>query len=565
MINKFIIICTLLILIISNLHITIGNNIENEKINQKSSNIIYLDYDVNSLPDSFSWTDIDGVNFVTPVRSQSPFHSCETFAFTAAVEVMVQKEVGYPFGCDLSEAHLYFWSGGNLDWGSFPENDTNYLVEYGIPDEACWPYPKEYKLWPKNTTCDCWMNRTVKVTNWSYLPAGDINAIKHALVNNGPVPVYFQIYEDFREYKKGIYRHIWGKAFAIHLVCIMGYVDDSSIFSGGYWIIKNSWGKKWGENGWFKIAYGECSIEEMPVYFGGVYGNFPIVYVDNKNIEGPWDGSKEHPYKTINEGMNAAYEGWTVYVKNGTYHGDIVINKTINIDGEDKTTTIINGTSTGNVIYVKAPGVRVSGFTIQNSGPDLFDSGISTLSLNSEITIQNNIIQNCDIGILLNYAYEDSFNIVKDNIIKNNREGMYLLWSNNYLIENNTIFKNSEDGINFEASMYGTCKDNIIFENSGIGLHFRASSRESIIKNNLIEDNNIGIKLDHSNKNKINDNIFIDNIVQATFKESYLTNWNRNTWDDWNKIFPRPIKGTITNFDINWINFDFRPKKPYIK
>ena len=78
-----------------------------EKIKQKSSNITYLDYDVNTLPETFSWTDIDGVNFVTPPRGQSPFHSCETFAFTAAVEVMVHKEVGYPFGCDLSEAHLY--------------------------------------------------------------------------------------------------------------------------------------------------------------------------------------------------------------------------------------------------------------------------------------------------------------------------------------------------------------------------------------------------------------------------------------------------------------------------
>ena len=105
--KKFIIISVLLILIISSLQITIGHDVDNEKITQKSSNIIYLDYDISTLPESFSWTDIDGVDFVTPVRGQSPFHSCETFAFTAAVEVMVQKEVGYPFGCDLSEAHLH--------------------------------------------------------------------------------------------------------------------------------------------------------------------------------------------------------------------------------------------------------------------------------------------------------------------------------------------------------------------------------------------------------------------------------------------------------------------------
>ena len=558
--KNIIITSIILILLSSSLQITTASETIKDKNKEKTENIYYPIYNVNTLPDSFSWTDINGVDFTTPVRSQSPFHSCETFAFTAAVETMVQKEVGYPFGCDLSEAHLYFWSGGNLDWGSYPENDTNYLVEYGIPDEACWPYPKELKLWPKNTTSPDWMNRTVKVTNWSYLPAGDINAIKYALVNNGPVPVYFQVYEDFKYYEKGVYRHIWGKAFAIHLVCVMGFVDDPKIFSGGYWIVKNSWGKRWGENGWFKIAYGECSIEELPVYFGGVYGHFPIVYVDIKNTDGPWDGSKEHPYQTIQEGMDSAHEGWTVYVKNGTYNGDIIINKSINLDGENRQTTILSGSGAGNVIYIKKPGVRISGFTIQNSGSNILDAGISTLSLNSEATIQNNIIKYCDVGILLNYAYEDSFSTVKDNIIQNNREGMYLLWSNNFLIENNTIMSNSEDGINFEASMYGTVKDNNIFDNTGCGLRFHGSSRENIIKNNLIEENNIGIKLDHSNKNKINENTFNENGVQATFKESYLTNWNKNTWSDWRGIFPRPIRGTITNYDFKWINFDFRPK-----
>jgi len=101
-------------------------------------------------------------------------------AIVAAIETMVQYKVGYPFGCDLSEAHLFFFSGGNLYWGSYPENDTQFLKDYGVPDEACWPYPIDRYQYPLNTTSPDWQNRTVKITDWYYLPE-DINAIKSAL------------------------------------------------------------------------------------------------------------------------------------------------------------------------------------------------------------------------------------------------------------------------------------------------------------------------------------------------------------------------------------------------
>jgi len=207
------------------------NNQENLELLNESISI--------DLPSYFSWRDIDGIDFTTPIRNQVRLPSCETFAITAAVETMVQYKVGYPFGCDLSEAHLYFFSGGNTDWGSFPENDTNFLKKYGIPDESCWPYPKDNFQYPLNTTSHDWKNRTVKIANWSYLPE-DINAIKSALVNNGPVPTYFQVFEDFVHYKDGIYRHRWGKYSGIHYVCIVGYNDEP-----GYWIVKNSWGPKY--------------------------------------------------------------------------------------------------------------------------------------------------------------------------------------------------------------------------------------------------------------------------------------------------------------------------------
>ena len=70
-----------------------------------------ISQDEINLPTQFSWQDIDGIDFTTPIRDQSPYPSCETFAITAALETMVQYKVGFPFGCDLSETHLFF-SGG---------------------------------------------------------------------------------------------------------------------------------------------------------------------------------------------------------------------------------------------------------------------------------------------------------------------------------------------------------------------------------------------------------------------------------------------------------------------
>ena len=391
-----------------------GINNLNEPIDKNCDNI-------NSLPSTFDWRDVDGVDYTTPIRNQRPFPSCETFALLGALETMVQYQVGYPFGCDLSEAHLYFYSGGNTNWGSFPENDTQFLKEYGVPDEACWPYPSEIFQYPLNTTSPDWQNRVVKITDWSYLPE-DPESIKNAIVNNGPVPTYFIVYDDFVYHKKGIYRHRWGSYRGVHYITIVGYNDNLK-----YWICRNSWGTDYQDNGWFNIGYGECSIEKKSFYLEGVYGQFPIIYVDDDNTGGPWDGSVDNPYLTIQEGIDHAYEGWTVYVQNGFYNENIIINKTINLDGEEKENTVIDGGGIGQVITVSAPNVKISRLTIQNSGKEPFEAGIKTLYLDSYITIIDNIIQENGIGIFLNYVYEESFNVVKENIIRNNEgDGMDL-------------------------------------------------------------------------------------------------------------------------------------------
>lgn len=74
------------------------------------------------------------------------------------------------------------------------------------------------------------------------------------MVQYGSVTAAFTVYEDFVNYKSGVYRHTSGSALGGHAVKIIGYGED-------YWIVNNSWNNSWGDNGTFKIAFGECGID----------------------------------------------------------------------------------------------------------------------------------------------------------------------------------------------------------------------------------------------------------------------------------------------------------------
>jgi len=91
------------------------------------------------------------------------------------------------------------------------------------------------------------------------------------------------------DYTGGIYEYKYGLFAGNHLVSIIGY-DDTQ----GYWICKNSWGTSWGENGFFRIKYGECGIDSPGscAYFEScsksldLYMNpYPIQYLQGVSLQ----------------------------------------------------------------------------------------------------------------------------------------------------------------------------------------------------------------------------------------------------------------------------------------
>lgn len=100
------------------------------------------------------------------------------------------------------------------------------------------------------------------------------------------------------------------------------------------------------------------------------------IYVDDDNIDGPWDGSIDHPYRHIQDGIDNSQNGDTVYVFNGSYFENIVVHQSIELYGEKKENTIVDGEGYCTVVTITSHGTILSGFTIKNSGNEENDAGI---------------------------------------------------------------------------------------------------------------------------------------------------------------------------------------------
>lgn len=118
-----------------------------------------------------------------------------------------------------------------------------------------------------------------------------------------------------------------------------------------------------------------------------------IIYVDDDNKDGPWDGSLDFPYQYIQDGIDNANNNDKVYVFNGTYYENIVIFISIILEGENKDNTIIDGMNQGTVVKITANLVTLTRFTIQDSGNTPNNAGVSIHSEEVFIT-ENNILDN---------------------------------------------------------------------------------------------------------------------------------------------------------------------------
>ena len=210
------------------------------------------------LPTHYDWRNIDGKNFLTPVKYQGRCGSCVAFGCIGGIEAGIKiREQNPDLDVDLSEQHAFACTTfSGCDYGSTAWDLLSTVKYQGVVDENCFPYLSggtglDYSC---QDACDDASTRLFKIAGFSSVWGG-VQAIKQALVQSGPLPATMNVFEDFKYYIDGVYQHVFGQLLGGHQVVIVGWDDP-----GQYWIAKNSWSEKFGEDGYFRIKWFTCGI-----------------------------------------------------------------------------------------------------------------------------------------------------------------------------------------------------------------------------------------------------------------------------------------------------------------
>lgn len=182
-------------------------------------------------------------------------------------------------------------------------------------------------------------------------------------------------------------------------------------------------------------------------------------------------------YASIQQAINNADEGDSIFVSSGTYHNHIVVNKTVSLIGENPETTVIDGNKAQNILNITAHNVNITKFTVQNGNKAFYLSSSSGSS------------------------------IIADSNIIDNSYGVFVESDNNLLTGNNIVNSNVA-GIE-------------IFASCGC-----SPVRANTVTENKLLNNSCGIQLTHSVDSLVCHNNFVNNTQQV------FTYSSQNTWDD---------------------------------
>jgi hypothetical protein len=149
-------------------------------------------------------------------------------------------------------------------------------------------------------------------------------------------------------------------------------------------------------------------------------------------------------YSKIQDAIDNASAGDTIFVYSGVYYENVVVDKSINLVGENKYSTYIDGGGSGNVLYLTTDCITITGFTIHNGG-----GGITTMLIPKEtyINISGNIIINNLYGGI-GLAYAGLCTIAQNDIVNNGIYGVFVGCSAANIYGNNIA--NHECGVYYD-------------------------------------------------------------------------------------------------------------------
>nr|BAW35427.1 cysteine protease [Drosera adelae] len=215
-----------------------------------------------SVPASINWVTMGAV---TPIRNQGTCGSCWAFAAIATVESLTWIKTGKSY--DLSEQQIVDCDRYGKDRGcngGYADGAYNWIINNrGVTTEASYPYVGYQQYY-------CYRAQSaVTIKGYQFVPNNSERAMQQAVANQ-PIAVYVESKGyNFKYYSGGLFTGQCGTA-TDHVVAVVGYGTTTDGYP--YWLIKNSWGTGWGENGYMRMLRnvndprGLCGIALYPTY-----------------------------------------------------------------------------------------------------------------------------------------------------------------------------------------------------------------------------------------------------------------------------------------------------------
>ncbi|KAM7054670.1 cathepsin S-like isoform 1-T1 [Molossus nigricans] len=229
---------------------------------QWQRNVTYKSNPNQKLPDSVDWRD---KGCVTSVKNQGCCGSCWAFSAVGALEAQLKLKTGKLISlspqnlvdCATQKYHNKGCRGG------YPTQAFQYIIDNnGIQSEASYPY--------KGVDGKCQYNsnyRAATCSKYTKLPSGREDALKEVVANKGPVSVCIDASRpSFFLYKSGVYYDRTCTLRVNHAVLVVGY---GNLNGKDYWLVKNSWGLHFGDQGYIRMARNSrnhCGIASYASY-----------------------------------------------------------------------------------------------------------------------------------------------------------------------------------------------------------------------------------------------------------------------------------------------------------
>ncbi|KAL4440956.1 hypothetical protein ABPG74_009369 [Tetrahymena malaccensis] len=224
--------------------------------NLSVKNLEVTEQQLKDLPVNVDWRE-KGV--VTPVKDQGHCGSCWAFASTATIESYAAINSGQLKTLSTQQLvscvpNPYQCGGTGGCNGAISELAFNYVQLYGLTSEFKYPY----QSYVSGVTGNCTFDSTkqtpeVALDGYVKLQANDYDAVLYALANIGPLAVAVDA-SQWHSYQSGVFNGCdYSQNIDVnHVVVLVGYGTDPKL--GDYWLIRNSWGTKFGENGYIRLA-----------------------------------------------------------------------------------------------------------------------------------------------------------------------------------------------------------------------------------------------------------------------------------------------------------------------